>query len=513
MAHANATDIVLGWYHGSPLRRSGRISDNPLARMLYHAYCRRNGIDGTFDDVIRSGSYSQAAATLFAWYSRRYGDGFQMPRGTQGKKRTVPFHTTDYTFDLLYCDDRQFQNYLANGIPQSGTADLFSFILHTAVAFLVPPGELDTVLQQLGFHPLHVKNIHHLAVYYVLLEAENREMPDTFNPFAQVRALYFQALEIMDSPSLPAGEGYDYADLETRMIREALFLGKALNREKFDNLILINKDAMNMRHSCILADFHKLSAVFMNLYDSLPAKKDDAGNSEQAVPALWHLPEEAYCFQRFVDLFCREDLSRKKYREQLTGMIDRNRKHPTRNVVILLWLYAHCFRFLPGVFVERSTCRKIARQLSPTHPDWAAAVKTYCCGSDFDVFGFLTDTPCRATGEVFSGAEFITDINEKLLLRYGWGPLNARLPFDYYIQCLEKLVVIPPAGDASGGRVLYDGRPIPEPIPAVDNVPYPLAVITWLLTRLKEATADSTGQPRTGPMSPLPLKCSLYEQV
>lgn len=507
MDRVEINDIALGWYLNNPVRQSGKLSDNSLFRMLYDTYCRRNGIAGTFDDVVGSGSYSKACSQLFGWYSQRYAAVFQMPTGTQGQKRTVTFHTTEYTFDLLYCDDRQFRNYLVTGTPQSGSQDLFSFVLHTAVAFLVPPGRLDQVLQDLGFHPLHVKNIHHLAIYYVLLAAENRELEDAFNPFAQVRALYFQALELMNAPPSSGAEGFDFSDLETRMIREALFLRKALNREKFENLVLINKDAMNMRHSKILADYHKLIAVFMHLYDKRPAKNE--------TPSAWRPPEEAYSFYFFVEQFCREELSRKKYREQITSMIDRNQKHPTRNVMILLWLYAYCFSFLPGVFVADDTCRRIAKQLKQAHPDWSAAVQTYCCGHDFDVCGFITDSPYRTPAEAFNGGEFISDINEKLLLRYGWGPLNARLPFDYYILCLEKLVIVPASGYGTGsqGCVMYDGRMITEHFPEVDNVPYPLVVITRLLTRLKDVVADRADWCRNAKTPHCPLKCSLYEQV
>lgn len=508
MAQLLFQDIARSWYLHNPVKRSGEIADNTLFRMLYNAYCRRSGNGGSFDDIVRSGDYSRACAALYCWYERRYAVGFRMPTGTQGQKRTVTFHSEEYTFDLLYCDDRQFKNYLITGIPLSGSQDLLSFVLHTAVAFLVPPAQLDEVLQHLGFHPLHVKNIHHLAICYVLLGAENRAVEDSFNPFAQVRALYLKAQEILDGPEASPVEGYSFADQETRMIREALFLQKALSRENFENLIAINKDAMNMRHSRILADFHKLTAVFIHLYDSPTAVAGD--------PESWQQPEEAYSFYAFVEQFCKEDLSRKKYREQLTGMIDRYRKHPTRNVMILLWLHAYCFATVPGVYMEKTAFNRIVRLLKKENPHWAAAAKTYYTEQYFDVWGFITDSGPRLVPETFNGADFVTHINEKLLMHYGWGPLNARLPFDYYIRQFEKLVIREDSsyGSVRSGAVVYDGDPIMDIRPDVDNVPYPLVAISQILTQLKNAIAERTAMLKTkAKPSDRPLKCSLYEQV
>ncbi len=502
MEYLQLKDTVGAWYLNNPVRRTGALKDNRLFRMLYDAYCKRNGIERNYDDVIRSGDYWDACEQLFSWYEHRYAEFFHMESGTKGQKRSVTRNTTEYTFDLLYCDDRQFKNYLLTGIPQSGNQDLFAFVLHTAVAFLVSPRELDVVLQELGFHPLHVKNIHHLAICYVLLSRENQALNDDYNPFAEVKELYFQAVEILAKESMEAAEGYSFGGQETRLIRKDLFLNKTLCNENFEQLIRRNKEMLNMRHSKILQDFHKLISVFLYVFDAPLSETED-----QEPEAL---SEYGYSFYAFVEQFCKDGLSRKKYREQVTGMIDRKGKHPTRNVLILLWLFAYCFSIspcLPGIYMEKLAFNRIWKQLQKWDTKWAEDAKKHYHSNYFDIYAFLMGSDRPTVSCDFKGADVIAAINNKLSNDYGWGILNSRLPFDYYILKLEKLVV---RKDNTREHITveYDGQRFVIPDEEKDNVPLPLIVIRRMFAQLKDEMAEKSGD-----ISPCPLKCSLYEQL
>ena len=500
MEKQSVSELAQSWYQSSRQARSTDPARNKLFEMLYNAHCRRTG---TGEEYSALTDHHKACTRLFSWYRNRYGDELQMPTGTRGQKRAVNCGTEEYTFDLLYCDDRQFRNYLEGGLPQNGTQDLLAFVLHTAVAFLVPLWELDEVLQQLGFHPLHVKNIHHLAIAYVLLMADPNGAEPGYNPFAEVRRLYFLGRRILRQPDAPAEEAYHYADLETRMIRDMLLLRRGLAAQNYEALVARNRAALNMRHSMILSDFHKLSAVFIHVFDS------------NSGPDAFEMPEEGYSFYRFVAQFCKEDLSRKKYREQLTSMIDLNQKHPTRNVLILLWLYTYCFSFLPGVIIEKNTFRRITKLLKKTDPKWEEQAKACYQDDLFDVYGFLTNQPQRSVPRNFRGADFVSYINEKLTLRYGWGPLNAKLPFDHYILKLENLTLCVPrfyAGD-SCAEAEYDHRRLEGLPEEVDNVPAPLVAITGIFSELKDLHTVQSARSRYTAVSPCPLKCNLYEQL
>lgn len=502
MSSLSVTDLAENWFRDGQKVSSADPSRNMLFEMLYNACQRRLGISKAYSELsYENGDHYEACAQLFSWYTNRYGTQLNMYKGSKGQKRTVGLTDEDYTFDRLYCDDRQFRNYLETELPHSGSQDLLAFVLHTAVAFMVPLEELDAVLQYLGFHPLHVKKIHHLSIAYVLLRGHPDGADADFNPFAEVKKLYFKAREILNTSDIPAKEAYSYADLETRMIRDMLLRNKGLVSQNFENLVARNRKALNMRHSMILEDFHRLSAVFIHIFDS------------DADTETFDYPDEAYSFYCFVKKFCKEEkLLRKKYREQLTGMINLKQKHPTRNVLILLWLYAYCFAFLPGIYIDKRIFIRITKQLQKTDPKWATEAKTYYHDEYFDVFGFLTNQPKRSVSQTFRGSDFITFINEKLLLRYGWGPLNDKIPFDYYIHKLEKMMLrIAPSGRCSGAS--YDSCPLEGLVEAVDNVPFPLVAVTQLFDILRQLHTEKAARSKRIKISPCPLKCGLYEQL
>ena len=495
MANLSISELAQNWYQSGRSVTFGDPSGNPLFEMLYNSHCRRNGIQGQYRDLT---DHHKACAQLYRWYANRYGAELNMSTGTKGQKRSIDCSTEDYTFDLLYSDDRQFKSYLLAPLPQSGNQDLLAFVLHTAVAFLVPLGELDTVLQQLGFHPLHVRNIHHLSIAYVLLTAERQPVAADFDPFAEVRRLYFRALAILQETDPAESESYSYADLETRMIRDMLFLRKGLASQNFEALVTRNRAALHMRHSAILADFHKLSAVFIHLFDS----SSDAFAED----------EQFYSFYSFVEQFCRQGLSRKKFREELTSRIDLHQKHPTRNTLILLWLYTYCFAFLPGISIDRTTFRRITRQLAKTNKAWATDAAQYYKDDLFDVYGFLMNTPWHSTERTFRGADIVSFINEKLDRRYGWGQLNDQLPFDHYIYQLKKLT-LQMDFDGSCCYADFNGIALTALPEGADNVPFPLVAIFRLFDELTLLHTEKAARNTHMKLSSQPLKCGLYEQL
>lgn len=499
MVNISVSNLAQSWYHSGLSAGSGDPSCNKLFEMLYNAYCRRNSVAAQYSDVT---DHNKACTTLYRWYAQRYGVEFNMKKGTKGQKRSVNYNCEDYTFDLLFCDDRQFKNYLLSPLPQSGTQDLLAFVLHTSVAFLVPLNELDHILQHLGFHPLHVKNIHHLAIAYVLLKAEKNPLNKTYNPFVEIRELYFSALQILDEPDTTEDGTYSFADNETRIIRKILLLNKALASQNFQALVAHNRAALNMRHSLILSDFRKLTAVFKHIYDSNTA------------PDYFGLPEEAYSFYCFIIKFCKEDLLRKKFRENLTGMINKLQKHPTRNVLILLWLFTYCFAFVPNVAIEDKIFVRIRKALCESNEAWGDEADACYHDGMFDIFGFITNQPHRCVSSIFRGADVIANINEKLLLRYGWGVLNDRLPFDHYILKLKSLVFeVEPIFGAICSDVQYENYRLAELDAGEDNVPAPLVVINQLFDALKELHVAKASQSKYKNVSRCPLECSLYEQL
>lgn len=501
-------ELVSQWYRNDPSVRGSRCEENRLFEMLYRAYCRRVGSTVTFQSVAEQGTYSQVCSKMFSWYRSRYANDFKMrsAKNKRGQKREAIPCKDGYTFDLLYCDARQFKTHLLSVRPQAHGQEQLSFVLHTAVAFMVPPAELDEVLQYLGFHPLHVKNLHHLAIYTVLFTANNKAEADTRNPFECVKSLYFRACEILRQTDRAQTDGsYSFYGQKTLQIRKSLFDDGRLTEQSFENIVTVNGAEINARHSLILNDFHKLASVFATVFDTNePIQNVTRGN------------EAYYSFYAFVFRYCNDHLSRKKFRELLTCMIDNLKKHPTRSVLILLWLYAFCFSFTPGVWVEPTAFRKIVRQLGKYNAEWPKAAEAcYDCGNAvFHIGRFLCNGQAEAFPRRFVGSDFIAYINEKLLLRYGLGQLNAKLPFDHCILRLGELDITLCDDEADRCREIFCGkRRLAESYACADGVPVPLAVITELLDQWKKIAEKEAAEACGAAKDTCPLRCSLYEQL
>lgn len=492
--------LVRQWHGDNPAKRTAAHGENELFRMLYEAYCCRSGEKIRWEQLRTHYDYEDACGRIYGWYTDTYERRFRMPAGGKGQKRVADPDREAYTFHLRYSDQRSFKQYLMDGKHVSGSQTLFSFVLHTAVAFLVPPHQLDLVLQRLGFHPLHVKNIHHLAIYYVLLTSADRAGDHSFNPFDSVRELYFRAHELLAQPGDVPPDTYRYADRLTRMIREELFLRNEIREVNFENLVKLNRDSLNMRHSMILKDFRMLTAVFFHVFD------DTLFSPEE--PLKPGAGEEHYSLYAFVGRFCRKKLGRRKYREWLSSTINLNQKHPTREMMILLWLYAYCFAFLPEIYMEPGTIRQIRQKLQKVDPARADDMDAWCKRGAIDICGLISGAKNRRVSGEFRGMDFIADIND-ILMRYGWGPLNATLSFDYYIMKLAPLELeLDHSQHFSRCRsIRYAGALLTGVPTEADNVPAPLVAVSWIMHHLKEVQMEKT------PDSPCPLECALYEQI
>lgn len=505
------------WYRENHEKHAVSHGDNVLFRMLYKAYCRRSGERDQWGEFSGEYDFRDACSRIYGWYKRTYEIVYQMPTGQQGQKRGVDKKEAAYSFSLCYSDDRSFKRYLVDGKHVSGTLDLYSFILHTAVAFLVPPDELDSVLQDLGFHPLHVKNVHHLAIYYVLLTFAAPDGSLRGNPFEQVRKLYDRAREILDEPSSEPVAAYSFGGKFSWQIRNDLFLKRAIGTENFENLVRLNKDALNMRHSLLLRDFRTLTTVFLNIFDDAHYRPDG--------PLDARSDEKSYSFYAFAGRFCRKPRSqdrklrekqtvkimpRDKFRELLGSMITVSQKYPTREVMILLWMFAHCFAYTPGIYMDPDDFDRLNKKLlkadgrSLSDPFY----RRYYDGNILDIYGLITNSDKDRQMQEFRGDDLIDCINEKLY-RYGWKPLNSKLSSDYYIQRLKELELVLDRDDSYSRciSIAHDNSRITGIPASVPNVPCPLVAITWILYHIQ---AVHRYQPEAWPF---PLEFSFYEQI
>jgi hypothetical protein len=274
----------------------------------------------------------------------------------------------------------------------------------------------------------------------------------------------------------------------TREIRQRLFLQGGLTNANFQQIVAANRQALNTRHSLILRDFQRLAAVYLDVFRDY--------SPEIGQFSVYHM----------VNRFCKS-ISEKKFREQTGNMIDNYQKHPTRQMVILMWLYDYCFSFVRGVPMSNEAFRNVCKRLAKYDPQWAEDAKRYYVRCVFDVHGFIHGRKGRQTPDVFSGTDFVAWMNEVLYKRYGWGPLNQRLPFDYYVTRLAKLEIRYEDGyhKKTCRRIVCDGVTLPPEDKGIEAVPHPLYVIWELLEGLREVMAEKEEE--------FPLACGIYEQL
>lgn len=521
--------------------------ENLLFKYLYDAYCKLERPDDNFEAVVAdanlagnnsSDKYGDARQALVSWYADRYHpqDKKNARQGFEGreltdldapkKKKTNRGIARDvfqrniedgiYRFDepvnpglfKVYLNDFSIQQHPFQ------TADARSFILHTAVAFLLSPEQLNHLLVTFGFHPLHVRHIHDMAIFVVLQDAaqnwtseERRER----NPFQEVWDVYESARLLLiraqtTEPHDPSeDERIAFQSDSTRAV-EKYILKQKLSRENLLAYVSCHAEFYNLRHRRLLEEHRRLVDLFSELY----MRRGDA------------LPESQYSLYQFLSAFCK-DFERKRFNDQIYVHVAKNQRHPTRELMIVLWIYAYSFLFYPKVSAFRDFSKVIPfKAISKALEEPLEYPFANYFDKHYDklrVLEYLSDTSNRASslcgfydgstvrGE-FKGNELVTFINEKLK-DYSWRQLDRKNSFDRIVQCLSPLQITMDDGDierASYGRENIDDAERMN----VDNVPTPLVVISKLLQCIKDV--ENKGVKNTERQK-LPLSCDLYELI
>ena len=499
-------------------------ADNLLFRSLYDGLCRISGEKRGFSDLIREAQnaeaggkngetdqrvYGRAFRKLWNWYDSRYGGA----EGQEKKKNGIDRRVKDaengqedlarFRTPFSY---RSFLNYVRNGNPIVG-ADGCSFLLHTAVAFLLPPDAVDALLTFYGFMPLHIKNLFHVAIYVVLSSRQN-DLHNPTDPFSEIEQCYLEELALVnrevDDASVPLdGETAAFASGSTRVIQQYVSRYE-ISKASMLSFIERHGPVFRRRHSRLIAEHKYLVDLFSELYmrkdiDELCDRNDEAG----------------YTLYSFLREFCRsEKTNRDTFRNEIYWKVIKQGYQPTREFMILLWLFAFSFLFFPTVNEEtwEGSVKNYAAVL-PFETGDAYVFKPYAAEGRFHVLRYLSNEENRsaplngffAAGEdagisSFYGGDLISFLNQKLE-DYSWRPLDARSPFDSIIKCFGNLDFEMEL-DEAGQRLLsvsYNGRDLdPRELPAVENVPYLLVLATELLKAVKS---------RQNERLPLPCKC------
>ena len=532
--------------------------ESPLVEALYRAYVRLAPGNPDYETLLERDAMTHTAVkgklrnSLIPWYCDRFeAPGPEKTGGRagvdRGVKPDVVFGEADYRFDEPMTRS-VLEKYLLRG-EGLRTADFRDFILHMAVAFRLTPETLDKLLMAYGFHRLHVKNVHHMAIYAVLRELETGSLPPDTDAFAAVKECFEKARKLLkDTSGQPGSARSAGADptYSTRFMENELSAQRDLTRARVLEYIAKNPELYGMRHVRLLAEHKRLAYLFGELYDPHRADWTREGDTTASV----------YCFYRFLNEFCKKT-ERKHFNEQIFNWIQREGRHPTRELMIALWTYAFCFLFTPVIDVRRpdggtpwcdaktvpfSARTQAAEEETPfadyqdrTQEGGFRVLDYLRCSAengaedkgdkagilkeegseapapaekpsarkdtDGSVYGtVLSMDYAPAKGRGFSGEQLLAFINGKLQ-SYSWRSLDKRDPFDAIVQALGPLEY----GNGRDGTPcwFFDGQrlKLPAGLPKTD-VPAPLALITELLHRVQTVNG--------GPFSP-DFKC--YELV
>ena len=514
MSCGDFSSIAKTIYEHRNLKISYANTQRSLIKMLYAAYIRLVDQSAMPLHIETEGDAMNVCDIIYEWYSDHYYDK-KKPQN-RGISKNITFKNTyesplstisvyhkvdgvqvrktkdlygTYYFHEPY-EKRQFEKYLVKPEMPKRNEDFLAFILHTAVAFFLKPAELDAVLKEYGFQQLHVRNIHHLAIYMTLSRYWQRPDSNDFldkekdNPFDHVKLLYDQARIIVNEVD-PVNNQRVFQTDQTNWIRKQLISLGVLRHDNFLDIIKDNVGSFTMRHKTILDDHHRFAALFRYLY-SQPSNGSESREEERE-----------YSFYSFTKYFCCEH-SEKKFREKIFDQIEKYGKHPTRELLICFWLYALCFAYVDGVYIEDSTYKGIVRKLSHFSKQWAEEIESYFKHNYLNVLGFLYGKPLRKK-TYFKGEDIVDVIRDKLSTHYEWGTLDARNGFDYYIDQLKYLEF---GIDINGHPydIRYCGRPVRFSISCPDTVPGAVVVIFEFFKQLKL-------------YEEYPLECNLYEQI
>lgn len=494
---------------------------NILFRNLYNGFCRITEKNSSFDSVVDAAHsakvadrknesehtiYGRAFREMWNWYRNTYASAIKADncKKRNGMRRAVREYSDLSSFQTPY-SYRSFLNYIRNECPIIGD-DGYSFLLHTSVAFMLSPDMVDSMLVTYGFMPLHIKNLFHVAIH-VVLSSRQKNIREKDSVFDEIGECYKDELDavarcVADSHLYVVNETEAFDTGSTRVI-QGYALKYSLSKATMLDFVERHASVFQSRHTRLLSEHKYLVNLFSELYirrnvDSVTNRYDEA----------------AYSLYTFLRKFCRAGkINRDTYKNEVYWKIAHESYHPTREFMIILWMYAYCFLYLPTINMENPKGGiKDYSAITPFDSGRESPFRKFVIGRSLNALDYLADSSVRSAPlcgyEVkfhseFRGEDFIVRyINEKLE-DYSWRKLDERYPFDAVVMSIKHLCIEFDPESQKIKKAYYHGKEIAQPNKKeVENVPSPLVLITELFDTIKEQRSWS-----------LPLECKCCELI
>ena len=495
---------------------------------LYIAIAEKyNDITG---ETLPEESYEENCAKIWKWYYNKYSYP-DMARGhglSRSVSRTTP--ETEYHFDIPYQLPQFTADILGYIRFYTITVNQFvvqEFIKHICVAFKLDKYTCNDCLTAYGYLPLHSKNLHDLAVYSVLSTTENCEAD--INPLSLVKERYLKALDLLRGSS---GMPTPHKTISTSLLTGEIEKDKIFDEEHFLSYVKKNAAYLNWRHSAILKEHSRLVKVFQYLYD------------KQQKGADWSKEEARYSLFSFINSFCKK-IDHRHFAERLIKDVqndgkDYNRanRHPTREIMIIPWLYEEFFRGNPAIICPKSYERAISNFCYKTFDEYGEVkikfdIQKYLFG---DMTASIKST-VKIGGNTYSADPYFNGSNVKEMInsklsRYGYSILSTQS--SYFDRIIIKLLSLkiykasprvqnPETGyldhitsyycEFGGSRPinLSECRATMIEDCETNNIPISLALVFDILNRVDELNSYMSGT--TEEEANYILSCSLSSQV
>ena len=281
-----------------------------------------------------------------------------------------------------------------NVVPKHGT------ILHLAVAFCVPPADLDRLLRDHGYYPLHIRNLFDLAIHSVLTERQ-LNLESEQDPFEELGEKYEKLLESAYGKLVASGSETLLEMLadtsfrnETAWIEEHTWK-RGMSTEQILAFVSKYREAFQRMHQRLLNEHQRLWEEHQRFYSD--ALKDA------------HLSDSNNLYS-FFSQYCKE-ITADTFQRKISSI--RKDRHPTREWMLFLWIWDY----------------------SQKWHLWNDSVP-----------------------EEFSGPELIAYLNNKLTA-FDWKKLNENYVFDRVVLDLFTPLTIKFDSDGNT-KATYQGRPL-----------------------------------------------------
>lgn len=303
-------------------------------------------------------------------------------------------------------------------------------IIQLSIAFKLTPDLCDDFLNYYGYLKLHPKNIYHLSIYSVLKIYTPKD--GKYDQYDVVKKRYEFAKTVVNQAKIT--EEQLWKANATTLLQSIVDARTVWTDERFEEFIRQYAEELNGYQNSLLREHTELTKIFRDLYN------------EKSKGMQWDETVTPYSLFAFSTDFCgilpnhfKESLvssirskesgkDKQKKKDDDKDTVKYTGKYPTRQAMILLWLFENCFKGFeihncPDKYIQENQLKRKTKII------YSGVFGNDCC--DFSIEYHLYGTASKSHHE-WNGPDARTLINDNLMF-YDWNAITKDDLFDYLI--------------------------------------------------------------------------------